>query len=112
METFIIGFLVGAITVAAVIRIALHIAVKRAEHTIEALQEAIEKIQTTMIPARVEQHDGIFYVYNTQDNSFIAQGTTLDELRSRIEGRMKDARVIVQEGDPAVLEALKATQNA
>jgi vancomycin resistance protein YoaR len=112
MENFIIGAVAGVIVTAVVLRVALHLAVRRAEKTLEALEQAIENLQANMIPARVEQHDGMFYVYNARDNSFIAQGTSLAELRSRIEGRMKDAHVVVQEGDPAVLEALKATQNA
>lgn len=112
MENFIIGVVVGAICTALVLRVALYLAVRQAEKTLEALEQALQKIQTDMIPARVEQHDGVFYVYNARDNSFIAQGTSLSELRSRIEGRMKDAHVVVQEGDPAVLEALKATNHA
>lgn len=109
MESFIIGFFAGMIVTAVALKIALNIAVKRAEQTLEALQEAMEKIQTDMIPARVEQHNGMFYVYSIRDNSFLAQGTTLAELKTRIESRMKDARVVVNEGDPAVIEALKAT---
>lgn len=112
MENFIIGLVVGAIATAVVLRVALYLAVRQAEKTLEALEQALQKIHTDMIPARVEQHDGVFYVYNARDNSFIAQGTSLAELRIRIEGRMKHAQVIVQEGDPAVLEALKATNNA
>jgi hypothetical protein len=112
MENFIIGAVAGVIVTAVVLRVALHIAVRHAERTLDALQEALEKMRANLIPARVEQHEGMFYVYNTRDNSFIAQGTSLAELKSRIDDRMKDVQVIVQEGEPAVLEALKATQNA
>jgi hypothetical protein len=50
-------------------------------------------------------------VYNNDTNEFMAQGSTLAELRERIKTRWKDRRVSVVAGDEAVLEQLKAQLN-
>ena len=112
MESFIIGFFAGAVMASVALRIALHIATKRAEAQIETLMAAIKTVSAKHIAARVEQHDGVFYVYRVDDNTFLAQGSSLDELKQRIEDRIKDAQVFVTEGDPEVVSALKATANA
>ena len=112
MESFAIGFFAGVVIASVALRIALHIATRRAEAQLETLMAAIKTVSATNIEARVEQHDGVFYIYRVDDNTFIAQGNSLTELRQRIEDRVKDARVFVTEGDPEVVSALKATADA
>jgi len=112
MENFLIGMFVGVVVTAIAIRIALHLAVKRAERTIESLTKAIEQLKLDHVAARVEEHQGVFYVYNATDNSFMAQGATLAELRATIEARWSDRRVLVTEGEPEVLDRLRATKVA
>ena len=108
MIEFIIGAAAGVIIGYVVFRIIIHIAVSRAERELELLIRAVEIYQASTIPARVEQIDGVFYVYDTRDDSFLAQGQTVTELRSRIESRVKHARVLVTEGEESVLNLLKA----
>ena len=108
MIEFIIGAAAGVIIGYVVLRILLHIALSRAEKELELLAQAVEIYQASTIPARVEQIDGVFYVYDTRDDSFLAQGQTVTELRSRIESRVKHARVMVTEGEEAVVSLLKA----
>jgi hypothetical protein len=110
IEDMLIGFAIGVALTTVAVKIAMAIAMHNAMQTIQALEKALETLQDNMVKARVEQHDGMFYVYNTQDNSFIAQGTSLSELKSRIEERMRNANVVVTEGDDSVLKALKATK--
>lgn len=112
MDSFFIGFLAGALVASVVLRIALSIATRRAEEQLEALMAALKTVSAKHIAARVEQHDGVFYVYRLDDDTFLAQGNSLTELSQRIEDRMKDARVFVTEGDPKVVSALKATGDA
>lgn len=109
MESFFIGFVLGIVLTAVIIRVVLHLAVKRAEHTIQALEHAIEKLNESTVPARVEQHQGVFYVYDTRDDSFIVQGSTLDEIREHLQDRWQDRNIVVTEGDPEVLDALKVS---
>ena len=108
MIEFLIGAAAGAIVGYMVFRIMIHIAVSRAERELGLLARAVEIYEASTIPARVEQIDGVFYVYDTRDDSFLAQGQTVTELRSRIESRVKHARVMVTEGEEAVISLLKA----
>ena len=108
MIEFLIGAAAGAIVGYMVFRIMIHIAVSRAERELGLLARAVEIYEASTIPARVEQIDGVFYVYDTRDDSFLAQGQTVSELRSRIEARVKHARILVTEGEESVLSLLKA----
>lgn len=109
MMEFVFGVIMGMIVTAVLVNIAYRLATRRAEQQIEQLAEAIKALGANQILARVEEDNGVFYVYRVDDNSFLAQGTTMAELRQRIESRMKDAMVYVTEGDPEVLARLKST---
>ena len=108
MIEFLLGAAAGAIIGYVVLRILVHIALSRAENELGLLVRAVEIYEAATIPARVELIEGVFYVYDTRDDSFLAQGQTVTELRSRIESRVKHARVMVTEGEESVLSLLKA----
>ena len=110
MIEFVIGVVLGIIVTGLVLLLFAKWLVRRAEANIDAITAELKQLAENIIPARVEQHDGVFYVYNTRDGSFIAQGTSLDEIKNRIEERMKDATVMVTEGDADVLQKLKDTK--
>lgn len=107
MTEFIVGFVFGI----AISLTIVYFIIKRAEahlmDNLKTIMEELEQETKKVVSARVEQHNGIFYVYNAQDNTFITQGSTLQEIRTKIEDRMKDVTVIVTEGDELVLSALK-----
>jgi hypothetical protein len=109
MEMFVVGFVTGIVLTVIAVNIALRIATRRAEQQIEELAAAINALSPPKIEARVEEQDGVFYVYRADDNTFLAQGTNLSELRERIESRIRDAKVFVTEGDAEVLARLKST---
>jgi hypothetical protein len=108
MIEFLIGAAAGAVIGYVVLRILLFIAVSRAERELALLARAVEIYEAATIPARVEQIDGVFYVYDTRDDSFLAQGHSVDELRDRIQSRVKHARVLVTEGEESVLSLIKS----
>ena len=106
---FLTGFAIGAVITWFLIGIWMALVTHRTRREITNLISTIEEQTKNIISARVELHHGVFYVYNTQDGSFMAQGTTMAELRQRIESRWQDAQVYVTEGDHDALQALKAT---
>ena len=108
MIEFLLGAAAGAIIGYVVLRILVHIALSRAEKELGLLVRAVEIYEAATRPARVELIEGVFYVYDTRDDSFLAQGQTVTELRARIESRVKHARVLVTEGEESVLSLLKA----
>jgi len=108
MIEFTIGVAAGAIVGYIVLRILIHIAVSRAERELGLLARAVEIYEAATIPARVEMINGVFYVYDTRDDSFLAQGQSVAELRDRIQARVKHARVLVTEGEESVLSLIKS----
>ena len=82
---------------------------RRAIENVERLLHVLEQLKQGQILARVEEQDGVFYIYNTEDDSFMAQGSTVTELRERIEQRWRDVRVYVTQGEQDVIDRLKAT---
>lgn len=109
MPEFLLGATIGVCFTLAMVYIGLKISIRRTEKQIDNLVKEIKSISSQIIRARVERHQDLFYVYNTQDETFMAQGSNLTELRQKIESRWRDAQVFVTEGDPETLQALKAT---
>lgn len=105
----IVGIAIGLVAAYFLMQFLLALVMRRTEHQLESLVKSLEESISKAIPARVEEDGGVFYVYNAQDGSFLAQGRTLEELRDRISARWPDATVHVTEGETEVLERLKAT---
>jgi hypothetical protein len=43
-------------------------------------EELEEQAQASIIKITIEQHDGVYYVYDMEDSSFMAQGVTRKDL--------------------------------
>ncbi len=106
----VVGIFIGVSLFYLALKLAVNVLTRRIERELETLEEALKE-HVDLIPCRVEQHQGVFFVYNNETNEFMAQGSTLTELRERIKARWKDQRVSVVAGDEAVLEQLKAQLN-
>ena len=109
MTELIVGMIAGIVLTCWILYVMVQRAMRRAEHNLERITHVIEQLKQGMILARVEEEDGVFYIYNTQDSTFMAQGTTVAEIRQRIEQRWQDVSVYVTEGDKDVIERLKST---
>lgn len=109
MTELIVGIVFGMILALAAVYFYFRMVMNRAAENLDNLMQVIERLQESIIHARVEEQDGVFYIYNTRDSSFLAQGTTVTEIRQRIEQRWQDVSVYVTEGDKDVIERLKDT---
>jgi hypothetical protein len=89
------------------VRIAINQLTKQLEDSIEQSEKLAQNIE-----ARVEEHAGVFYVYNAQDESFIAQGRTVEELREHINRRSIEGRIFITKGDNDVIQRLKTNIGA
>lgn len=108
MIEFALGFLLGVIAIYIGLKILANILLKRLEERLEGLNQELE-VLNKIIPARVEEDNGVFYVYSVSDNSFLAQGRTIEEIRLAVEARDALLKVTVTEGDEEVINRLKAT---
>jgi hypothetical protein len=53
----------------------------------------------TTIDVRIEEHQGQIYAYRRDNNEFLAQGTTKDQLINHVRSRMDNVRLIITEGE-------------
>lgn len=109
MTELFVGMIFGMCLALVIVYVYLRMVMLRAAQNLDDLIQVIERLKESIIHARVEEADGVFYIYNTADDAFMAQGSTIAELRERIEQRWHDAQVFITQGDQAVLDRLKAT---
>jgi len=105
-----VGIFIGVTAFYLTMKLAVNLLARRIEQQLETLDQALKE-HVDLIPCRVEQHNGVFFVYNNETNEFMAQGNDLAELRERIKTRWKDRRVSVVAGDENVLAQLKEQLN-
>jgi len=105
-----VGIFIGVTAFYLTMKLAVNLLARRIEQQLETLDQALKE-HVDLIPCRVEQHNGVFFVYNNETNEFMAQGNDLAELRERIKARWKDRRVSVVAGDENVLAQLKEQLN-
>lgn len=77
----------------------------------ELLERVKKKVAERVVQARLEEHQGVFYLYRLDNGQFIAQGRTHDEIERLTELRIPNLSVYVTEADEAVLERYRATKN-
>jgi hypothetical protein len=109
MFEFFIGLAVGMMIMALAVKIIANMAVRYLERQLQELEKTVEQLDNLKVPARVEEHQGIFYVYALDGDRFLAQGTSMAELKQRVESHSQTMHVVLTEGDPDVLARLQAT---
>lgn len=102
MLEFLFGVVVGA-------TILYLFAVWTIRRLIAQVQSEVEaKEDSSVVRANVEQHDGVFYFYNDENDEFLVQGKDIKELIEHLESRRPGTTVHVVRGDEAVIAQLKA----
>jgi hypothetical protein len=75
----------------------------------EQLKLSAPELNTTQ--ANVEEIDGVFYLFDSNTSEFIAQGTTLSELKQRAKQCLATGVLIIGSTDPEVISKLKLQDN-
>ena len=75
---------------------------RRAGINIEELLREEEPAVSRDIACRLEQHDGIWFLYNADNNEFVAQGRTRRELDEAVAQRFPDRRVVARDVDEEI----------
>lgn len=106
----LVGMCLGIWVFYIVLKLTINIFTRRLARDIEELQAELNQYEKA-IPARVELHNNVFFVYNNDTNEFMAQGNSLDELREHIKARWSQHKVSLVAGDDQAIELLKAQLN-
>jgi hypothetical protein len=64
--------------------------------------ENVDKIET-----RLEDIDGMFYIYNKHNGEFLAQGATASDLITQIKQRFANHEIVISAGEPQALKRFK-----
>ena len=117
MDDFIVGVIVGSILGVIVTyiftRVVIWLTLReiRKQVDIDGLFQRLEQETVTgSIQARIEEHQGMFYVYDISDNQFIAQGPDANTLAQAVVQRAGNERTVtITEGDKDVIERFRNT---
>ena len=110
MSDMMMGVLIGIGLTYVFFKITAFFLNRYVERQVRETLDLIKEQTKNLIAARVEEDQGMFYVYNTEDNGFIAQGRSAAEIKSAIDSLHIGKRVIVTEGDDKVIKRLEDTK--
>lgn len=104
--SYLITFVAGMAAAALLIRWLAHRAIEKFMDKFES-GELTPEPEVPQIKAKVEVDNGVFFVYNNENGSFIAQGNTIEELKKHLQDRYKDIDIRIVSGDPEAFAKLK-----
>ena len=108
---FVLGIMAHQIWVKIVVWHTLR-EMRQAGIDIEKLLREDEPEVTRDIACRLEQHDGIWFLYNADNNEFVAQGRTRKELDEAVAQRFPDRRVVARDVDEEIRARFVAQADA
>lgn len=101
LASITIGFLLG-------LGIAYLYVAHRIKNLLNNLDEHLDRaMDSFMIPAVVEKENGVYYCYQETDHKFLAQGSSLAELREIFKTTMPEKTVYINGGNPEAVEELR-----
>ena len=107
MDDLILGFAIGVVLVIFL----LNWWATRVLQNLERRQRA-DVEESSVIEAKVEVIDGVYFFWSIKDGSFVAQGKNIDELLNHVKARWQDVHVKIIAGDKEVIQALKGQYHA
>ena len=100
----VVGILIGA----ALAILLIYLYIRGLVYQVMAeLDEHIERAASTLMPVKVERHNGQIFCYAKDDNQFICQGATLAEVREAFKSRFPDRTAYLDGGDEELVKELR-----
>lgn len=105
------GFLEGALFGIGLMLITFiwlaKLAYKLMEQENEKLTAELKEL-TKEVPVLLEQHNGVFYLFESSTDKFVAQGRNMEELKAHISGtKYRNSHVYLVGGDKLAIDAFK-----
>jgi hypothetical protein len=74
----------------------------------DRLREAIDTPENVdKIETRLEDIDGVFYIYNKHSDEFLAQGANASDLLQQIKHRFANHEIVISAGEPHAIKRFK-----
>lgn len=101
---YVIGFVLGMLAATLLIRWMAQQAISK---ILDQLDEEKEPNADTQLRVDVEFEQNIYFLYNSDDGSFVAQGTDVFNLRDNLKQRFPDRTITIVKGNATAMETLK-----
>ena len=101
---FIIGLMLGVFVATLTIRWMAQQAIAR---ILDQINEEQEPEADNQLRVDVEFEQNIYFLYNSDDGSFVAQGNDLLDLQDNLRKRFPDRTITIVKGDATAMETLK-----
>jgi hypothetical protein len=108
-----IDFLTTLVLVYIAIRVIVWIGaelwLRSLENELNKHQKLLKQLSETSntLLTRVEQDNGVFFLYQLENSEFVAQGTSLENIRENLQTKYRDFDIKIVDGDKEVLQTLK-----
>jgi hypothetical protein len=101
---YAVGFVVGMLVTTMTIRWMAQQAIAR---ILDQINEEQEPEADNQLRVDVEFEQNIYFLYNSDDGSFVAQGNDLLDLQDNLRKRFPDRNITIVKGDATAMETLK-----
>lgn len=102
---YFLTFVLGMVSSMLILRWAMRRAIDRIVGKID--QELAATEIDTGPKLRVELDQNTYFTYNTTNNQFVCQGSSVQQLRERLSEMFPGQAATIVQGDPAVLAAMQ-----
>lgn len=111
---FLLGTVFGIFITYIILRLVFRLIVSRVETIIEDTFTSMqgEVLDSNLVKARVEDINGVFYLYNNETDVFIAQGKSIQEIQKQITAMGNTDKIVVAHGNEDTLKKLNGTFNS
>ena len=72
------------------------------------IRETLDEVKSSLVGLVIEQDGDQLYAYRESDRQFLCQGATIAEIRNKFREQYPDKTAYLSDGDPALIEQLKA----
>lgn len=115
MFEFFLGIVIGAFLLYHLMAIVATRLIEKSGGSVDQFLDDQLKLSTpqdlAITEAKVEEIDGIFYLFDSSTDMFIAQGATLLELKQRAKQCLTTSALIISSTDPEIINKLKLQEN-
>lgn len=101
---FIIGLVLGMLIATLAIRWMAQQAITK---ILDQIEQEKESETNNQLRVDVEFEQNIYFLYNSDDGSFVAQGTDVFDLRDNLRKRFPNRTITIVKGNATAMEQLK-----
>lgn len=101
---YVIGFVLGMLATTLLIR---WVAQRMITKLLDEVEKELPSVTDNKLSVNLEFDQNIYFLYNSKDGTFVAQGQNLQELKRHLNQRFPNRTITIEKGDPVAVENLR-----